>query len=171
MGLGSNVGDRLENLSSAVRLLGSINGVRVVRVSRVWRSAPAGYRAQRWFYNAAMRIRTSLSAPALVASLKSAERELGRRRRFRNGPREIDADLLLLGSRMLKKPSATVPHPRMHLRRFVLAPASEVAPALVHPVLRKSVRSLLRGLHGGGAATVLKAPDQARFRSLVAGRP
>ena len=170
VGLGSNVGDRLVNIASAVRLLGKITGIRPGRVSRVWRSAPAGYRAQRWFYNAAMRIQTNLSAKALVTGLTSAERTMGRQKRFRNGPREIDIDLLLLGAKKSRSASATVPHPRMHLRRFVLAPASEVAPAMVHPVLGKSIRALFRGLHNGGAANVLKPSDQARFRSLVAGR-
>ena len=170
VGLGSNVGDRLENLASAVRLMGSIAGVRAGRVSRVWQSAPAGYQAQRWFYNAAMRIRSSLSAPALVKSLKSAERKIGRKVRFRNGPREIDIDLLLLGARKSSRASATVPHPRMHLRSFVLAPANEVAPAMIHPVAGKSIRALLRGLSGSGSAVALKAADQARFRALVAGR-
>lgn len=170
LALGSNIGDRLENLSSAVRLVGSIPGVRVCRVSRVWRSAPAGYRAQRWFYNAAMSIRTDLSAPRLVSRLKSVERALGRRRRFRNGPREIDIDLVLLGGQKSSRPSAIIPHPRMHLRRFVLAPAAEVAPSMVHPVAGKSVRALLRGLNGSGSAVVLKPAEHARFRALMSGR-
>lgn len=170
LGLGSNVGDRLGNLAAAVRILGLVPGIRVVRVSRVWKSAPAGYRAQRWFYNAAMRIRTSLSAAALVKGLKSAERKLGRRVRFRNGPREIDIDLLLLGPRKSSRASAIVPHPRMHLRPFVLAPASEAAPTMVHPVSGKSIRALLRGLSGRGSVAALKAADQLRFRALVAGR-
>ena len=170
LGLGSNIGDRLGNISSAVLYLGSVPGIRPGRVSRIWRSAPAGYRAQRWFYNAAMRIRTNLSAVALVSSLKLAEQKLGRRKRFRNGPREIDIDLLLLGKRKSRSVSAAVPHPRMHLRRFVLAPAAEIAPAMVHPVAGQSIRVLLRRLGDGGSAAMLKGADQARFRSMIAGR-
>lgn len=169
VGLGSNVGDRLENLSMAARYLGNLTGIKISGVSRVWRSAPAGYRAQRWFYNAVMKIRTSHSIPALVRRLKAAERALGRKRRFQNGPREIDVDLLLLGSRVMHTAAATVPHPRMHLRRFVLAPAAEVAPGMVHPENGKSVRSLLRGLGRGGSAIALKREEQLRFRAGISG--
>ena len=170
LGLGSNIGDRLENLSLAIRFLRKTPGIRLGRVSRVWRSAPAGYRAQRWFYNAAMRIRTNLSGKSLVSSLKKAERALGRRKRVTNGPREIDIDLLLLGRRRIHSISLTVPHPRMHLRRFVLAPASEIATSMIHPVSGKSVGALLRGLGKTGSAIALNRQEHLRFRAMNAER-
>jgi len=166
IGLGSNLRDRLGMLAAAVRAVREFPRTRVVRVSGVYRTSPVGNRSQPWFYNAAMTVRTSSTAAGLLGRLKRVERALGRKRRARGGAREIDLDLLLLGSSVSRRGKVRVPHPRMAGRRFVLAPASEVAPGMVHPVAGLTVRGLLARLDSREKVVRLPAAAQDRFRSL-----
>ena len=98
------------------------------------------------FLNSVAKLRTALEAIALLDLLNEIERSLGRERSERNAPRRIDLDLLLFDDRVLRTPQLTLPHPRMHQRRFVLAPLAHIAPNVVHPVLHKSIRVLLTQL-------------------------
>jgi 2-amino-4-hydroxy-6-hydroxymethyldihydropteridine diphosphokinase len=125
VGLGSNLGDRLDLLRRAVDLLGRIPGVAVVRSSRVYETQPIGP-PQPPYLNAVVEVTTTLSARDLLDACLAVERRLGRVRSERWGPRTIDLDLLTLADERIHRPGLVVPHPRMHERAFVLAPLLEL---------------------------------------------
>jgi 2-amino-4-hydroxy-6-hydroxymethyldihydropteridine diphosphokinase len=126
VGLGSNVGDRLENLRHAVTLLAATDGIEVAVTSAVYETDPLGP-PQPDFLNAAAELRTTLSAQDLLARFKQIEAEIGRTGSERWGPREIDIDLLTYGDESIDTDDLRVPHPRMGERAFVLVPLSEIA--------------------------------------------
>ncbi len=142
LGLGSNIGDRSANIKRACRLIGEIEGVRLVRTSSLIETEPVGYEDQPDFINAVLEIGTTLAPCELLTAIKEIEQRMGRTRTIRFGPRIIDIDILLFGQRVIDEPGLTIPHPRMHERRFVLGPLAEIAPDEVHPVLKKSVTEL-----------------------------
>jgi 2-amino-4-hydroxy-6-hydroxymethyldihydropteridine diphosphokinase len=147
VGLGANLGDRRATIERAVELLDAVAGVEVLAVSSLRETDPVGLEDQPRFLNGAAAVETALSAQDLLRVLLAVERQLGRTRdgpRF--GPRAIDLDLLVYGSAELAEPGVTVPHPRLHERRFALEPLFELAPGLVVPG-RGPVKDLLRGLH------------------------
>jgi 2-amino-4-hydroxy-6-hydroxymethyldihydropteridine diphosphokinase len=147
VGLGANLGDRRATIERAVELLDAVAGVEVLAVSSLRETDPVGLEDQPRFLNGAAAVETALSAQDLLRVLLAFERQLGRTRdgpRF--GPRAIDLDLLVYGSAELAEPGVSVPHPRLHERRFALEPLSELAPCLVVPG-RGPVKDLLRGLH------------------------
>ncbi len=146
--LGSNVGDRAAALLRALDLLRDPPTIRVEAVSLFHKTASVGGPADAGDYlNAAARLTTTLDPWQLLARLMAVEFRLGRRRPDRlNAPRPIDLDLLLYGDLILNDPRLTLPHPRLHERRFVLEPLAEVSPALRHPVLAKAVAELLAKL-------------------------
>jgi 2-amino-4-hydroxy-6-hydroxymethyldihydropteridine diphosphokinase len=135
LGLGSNVGERIENLRSAVRLLTSADGVDPHQWSSVYETEPVGeVLDQRDFYNAVIGVETSLEPHALLDECKRIERELGRTAGGpRGGPRPIDVDLLLVGDLMVADERLVLPHPEVTRRRFVLAPLLELEPGLTLP--------------------------------------
>lgn len=146
VGLGSNLGDRERTLRAALDLLGRRPEVRVRRVSSFRETAPVGYVDQPDFLNAAAEVDTTLGARELLDVLLGVERSLGRSRdgpRF--GPRTIDLDLLLYGDAVVDEPGLTVPHPRLHERRFALEPLAELDPTLEVPG-RGPLATLLAGL-------------------------
>lgn len=144
IGLGSNCGERLENLKTALCLLEREREVRLLRVSSVYETRAVGGPPQGPFLNAVGRIRTSLAACALLGRLLAVEGRMGRKRKTRFGPREIDLDLLSYGDDVIRSESLTLPHPRLRERRFVLIPLREIAPNWVHPQTGESVSDLLR---------------------------
>ena len=147
VGLGCNLGDRRVNLDAAVSALNRRAGVRVVRVSSYVETQPVGGPpGQRPYLNAAAELDTTLSPDALLDAMQEIESDLGRVRAQRWGPRTIDLDLLLFGDRVIQSERLTVPHPRMHERRFVLAPLAEIAPQAVHPTSGKTIAELLAEL-------------------------
>lgn len=127
VGLGSNLGDRLENLRGAAALLGARQGIRVVRSSRVYETAPVGGPPQPDYLNAVLEVETTLSPYALLGACLDVEREMGRERLERWGPRVIDLDVLTYDDETVDEPDLQVPHPRMHERGFVLLPLLEIA--------------------------------------------
>ncbi len=146
VGLGSNLGDRERLLRRAVELMDAADGVEVVAVSSLRETDPVGFAEQPRFLNAAAALETTLAPRALLDLLLAVERELGRTRAGpRFGPRTIDLDLLLHGSAVVCEPGLTVPHPRLHERRFALEPLAELDPRLVVPG-RGPVADLLAGL-------------------------
>jgi len=122
--------------------------VHVGKRSSVYETEPQELRNQAWFLNLVAQSETTLFPVQLLHLVKRIERELGRKRTVAKGPRTIDIDILLFGRFVVQTAQLEVPHPRMHLRRFVLAPLAEIAPEVRHPVLRKTARELLAGLSG-----------------------
>lgn len=139
MGLGSNIGDRTGNVHRACRLIDEISGVRVVRLSSLIETRPVGYEQQPDFINAVIEIEATLSPRELLCEVKRIEREMGREETFRFGPRIIDIDILLFGSRVVDEPGLVIPHPRMHERRFVLEPLAEIAPEVIETLQDNTV--------------------------------
>lgn len=133
VGIGSNLGDRETNLRRAIELLSAEDGIEVVAVSEIRETEPVGPVEQGPFLNGAVQLETSLSARELLERLLSVENRLGRVRAERWGPRTIDLDLLIYGDEKIDEPGLTVPHPRLHERRFVLEPLADLDPGLEIP--------------------------------------
>lgn len=146
IGLGSNMGDRIGHVRRALFELDREPRIAVCRVSACFLTAPQGYERQAWFVNAVAEIETSLPPSHLLLRLQSIENRMGRKRRRHWGPRTIDLDLLFFGGQIIEEPHLTVPHPRAAERRFVMAPLAELAPAGVHPILKKTFAELLQRL-------------------------
>lgn len=132
LGLGSNLGDRLANLQEAIDRLGSVDGIHLVRASRVYETAPVGP-PQPDYLNAVVEAETTMGPGELLEACLGVEAAMGRVRGARWGPRAIDIDVLTYGREEIDQPGLTVPHPRMHERAFVLAPLLELEPNPVLP--------------------------------------
>ncbi len=141
LGLGANLGDRERTIARAIESLSE--RCEILSRSSLYETQPEGHADQPPFLNCAIALRTALPARGLLALAKRIEQELGRVPSFPCGPRAIDIDILLYGDLVLDEEDLKVPHPRMHLRRFALAPLCEIAPDAAHPVLRADVRTLL----------------------------
>ncbi len=142
IGLGSNIGNREENLTKALEMLRSTAGIRVTAVSVYINTAPVGYTEQPDFLNTVAEVKTSLTAYELLAVCGDIEKKLKRERLIHWGPRTIDLDILLFGNLVLNDELLTLPHPRMLEREFVLKPLNEIAPEALHPLCNKSIREL-----------------------------
>lgn len=146
IGFGSNIGNRLAHIQNAIHALSKTEGITLQKISSVYKTDPVGYEAQAEFLNGVAAIQTSLSPLSLLHTLKDIETEVGRQHRIRWGPREIDLDILIYGDLCLQTEKLVIPHPEMHLRRFVLVPFAEITPDLVHPVFEESIQTLLNRL-------------------------
>ena len=145
--LGSNLGDRLENLRVGIDELAVADGMVIDTLSRLYETAPVGGPDEQGPYlNAALTATTTLGAAELLALLHRIEASRERKRTVHWGPRTLDLDLLVYGDLVSDDPALEVPHPRQHQRRFVLVPVCDVAPDLVHPVLGRTMRDLLADL-------------------------
>jgi len=144
--LGSNLGDRAANLSTAVERV-SAAGVKILRRSSVYETEPRDFHDQPWFLNQVIEVETDLSPPHLLALFQKIELEMGRERSVSKGPRVIDLDILLYGDLVVSTPDLEIPHPRLAERRFVLEPLAELVPELApdlrHPVTGRTVREML----------------------------
>lgn len=138
LGLGSNLGNREENMKKAVASLDTTAGIEVERLSSWYETAPVGKTNQGWFLNSVARIKTTMPARELLRAVLAVEQHLGRVRRERWGPRTIDIDILLYDDINVKEPDLEIPHPRMLERAFVLIPLAEIAPDLILPDGRRA---------------------------------
>ncbi len=154
---GSNLGNRQAHLERAVRSLKAA-GIQPRRISSIFETEPVGFREQPWFLNVVLEVETLLTPDRLLASCQSIEAAQGRVRSFRNAPRTLDLDILLYEETVLNDPRLVIPHPRLTERRFVLEPLAEIAPDALHPVLKKTIRSLLEA-----------CPDSASVRPFSPG--
>ncbi len=144
LGLGSNLGDREQNLSEALERIASEAG-RIVRISSIYETLPWGFESGDRFLNMAVRLDTGLTPQALLELLLLTETLLKRKREGTGySSRTIDLDILMFGNMIINEKNLVVPHPRMALRKFVLVPLCEIAPAAIHPVMRKRISTLLR---------------------------
>lgn len=147
--LGSNLGSRSRALESArAAIIVRIGPIR--RCSAIYETSPVGPPGQREYLNQIVLVETPMSPEALLDATQDIERDLGRERAERWGPRVIDLDLLLCGDRVCCEETLTIPHPRMHERGFVLIPLAEVLPGWVHPKLGQSVEQMCRDVDASG---------------------
>jgi len=143
--LGSNLGNRLSSLRKAILLLKK-EGFNITKTSDVFETPPFGVSNQPRFLNACLLIDTETNPADLLEKLKKIENEVGRVRRFRWGPREIDLDVIFYDEKVIDGPSLKVPHPHMHERPFVLIPLKQISPQWVHPILKKTVEQMAEDL-------------------------
>lgn len=156
--LGSNLGNRMENLEHAAVLIREMAG-EIVEASSVWETAPWGFRSTDPFYNAVLKIRTVLEPQPLLETLLCIEKKLGRRRTVSSNDesgdalkkneyypnyvsRTMDIDILFFGNRIIQSEQLQIPHPRLHLRRFTMEPLIELIPGFIHPLLGKTILQL-----------------------------
>jgi 2-amino-4-hydroxy-6-hydroxymethyldihydropteridine diphosphokinase len=147
LSLGSNVGDRQANLEQAISQLSDLGTVR--QRSAFYETEPMEVTDQPWFLNCAVELETELMPKQFISAVLDVERSMGRRRIKKKGPRSIDIDVILFGKSIIEMKGLTVPHPAMHLRRFVLEPMVEIAPEVRHPVFKRSMRELRDALPAG----------------------
>lgn len=143
--LGSNKGNRISYLSQAVQKISALSKT-PIETSSLYESEPWGFETETWFLNMAVLITSDMTPQELIKEVLNIERELGRiRQSGSNGyeSREIDIDIIFYGSRLIDTSELSVPHPRMHLRRFVLTPVCEICHDFIHPLLSKRVEDLL----------------------------
>lgn len=143
---GSNVGDRYKALTKAREALNASAGVVTIH-SSVYETEPWGFNTDSYFLNQVLTLQTSLTPAKLMKTILDIEKEMGRRRNhLRYEPRIIDIDILLYGKEQIKENHLQIPHPRMHQRKFVLVPLAEIAPNLIHPVLKLRISELLNNV-------------------------
>jgi dihydroneopterin aldolase/2-amino-4-hydroxy-6-hydroxymethyldihydropteridine diphosphokinase len=143
VGIGSNSGNRNSNLCRALNCMKK-EGFCLRRVSSLFKTQPVDFVDQRDFYNMVAEIESELSPDELLDLIKKIEVQVGRNPSFPKGPREIDIDILLAGDLVISHPKLQIPHPRLEWRNFVLVPLNEIAPLAIHPVLKKTIATLMR---------------------------
>src|SRR5712692_3935402 len=164
IGIGTNLGDRLANYREAIERVGQLEQTRVLRQSSIYETEPVGD-LKGTFLNGAIEVETELNADDLMRRLLAIERIMGRKRvrgkkpraRGKYRPRVIDLDLLFFNKEVIDTRRLKVPHPSLHERKFVLAPLSELAPALIHPRLNASISEMLASLKSPHRVTLMRA--------------
>ncbi|MBC7958302.1 MAG: 2-amino-4-hydroxy-6-hydroxymethyldihydropteridine diphosphokinase [Vallitaleaceae bacterium] len=144
--LGSNLGDKLQNLEQAIAIINKAPHNKVINVSKWYETEPVGYLEQDLFLNGALELKTLLTPKELIQFLLDIEKQLGRERTIANGPRTIDLDVLLYDECITSFEEIIVPHPRMHERAFVLLPLNDIAPYKMHPILNQRICQILKDL-------------------------
>jgi 2-amino-4-hydroxy-6-hydroxymethyldihydropteridine diphosphokinase len=146
IGVGSNLGDKLQQCEQSLREILRVDQHRLLARSSFYKTQPLGFLEQDWFVNGAIKIETCLEPLELLRSLKEIELKLGRKESLRWGPRAIDLDILFFDDETIRTGELILPHPRLEERQFVLVPLVEIDCYLIHPVLQKTVLQLLQSL-------------------------
>ncbi|MFP4915055.1 2-amino-4-hydroxy-6-hydroxymethyldihydropteridine diphosphokinase [Staphylococcus coagulans] len=144
LGLGSNIGDRENQLKEAIRLLRENEAIEIIEISPIYETKPVGYTEQPDFLNLCLHIKTELSAQALLKVALNTEAELHRVRKIRWGPRTIDIDILLYGDEVIEETDLIVPHPRMTERAFVMIPLNDIAANVIEPRSRQMIQNIVQ---------------------------
>jgi len=147
LSLGSNVGDRMANISSALERLKEVGDT--VAISSIYETEPVEFTAQAWFLNCVVKLATEKMPKQLLHAILKIEQSMGRQRQQKKGPRIIDIDILLFGSSVIEAAGLRIPHPSMHERRFVLEPLAEIDAGVRHPIFKRTIRELLSDLPHG----------------------
>ncbi|MCK9615348.1 MAG: 2-amino-4-hydroxy-6-hydroxymethyldihydropteridine diphosphokinase [Candidatus Omnitrophica bacterium] len=134
IGIGSNLGDRLANINSAIEELKNNPAIRIEKISSIIETAPVGGPSQGNYLNGVIKIKTEISAKKLLCTLQNIEKKLGRMRAIKDGPRTIDLDILLYGDKIIDEPGLQVPHPKMFEREFVMNPLLEIEPDILKQI-------------------------------------
>ncbi|UOF91845.1 2-amino-4-hydroxy-6-hydroxymethyldihydropteridine diphosphokinase [Fodinisporobacter ferrooxydans] len=150
LGLGSNMGDRLLHLKTAVKLLDAVSGIQCISRSRIYETDPVGYLEQDQFLNAVVCVRTTRKPFELLELILQIEKQMGRERLIHWGPRTIDIDILTYGNMTLLSEQLVLPHPRLHERAFVLLPFMDLDKQWVHPNMNQSIQELWNQLKQKG---------------------
>jgi 2-amino-4-hydroxy-6-hydroxymethyldihydropteridine diphosphokinase len=166
LSLGSNLGDRAKNLQDAIAALRKA-GISVQRISSMYETEPVDYLGQPRFLNCALEAETELGALELLHALRGIETQMGSKKLIAKGPRLIDIDILLYGNEIIDTPELQVPHPRMHLRRFVLEPLVEIAPEAQDPVSHLSIADLLARTPDKSAVRIAAGLQPGQHRGAV----
>lgn len=169
IGFGSNLGNRLDYCARAVTLLSLLPSTHVSAISSLYETEPVadiGDPGPRWFLNGVVRLETDLPAERLLIMCQELERALDRDHERRHGPRTLDLDILFYGTHLVRSPTLTLPHPRLHLRRFVLVPLGELTPDWRHPVLERTVAELLRDLTDPARVTRIEVSASPRHSAF-----
>ena len=174
IGFGSNVGDRIDFCDRAVTLLSLLPHSQVVGLSLLYETEPVHDHAQPgdgWFLNGVIQLKTDVAPHSLLMVLREIERSLGRDEEHRLGPRTIDLDILFYGQRVIDEPDLAVPHPRLHQRRFVLLPLSELDPFWMHPSRHRTITQLLAETQDQSEVRLLFPQPSTRYGSRPACSP
>lgn len=168
IGFGSNEGNRLDYCDRAITLLGLLPHSRLAATSALYETEPVIDGAEPgpgWFLNGVVLLETDITPQSLLKVCHEIERALGRNEDRRKGPRTLDLDLLLYDEQVIREPELTVPHPRLHQRRFVLTPLADVVPGWRHPVLHRTVAELLQELDDRSVVRALDPQPHGRYGS------
>jgi 2-amino-4-hydroxy-6-hydroxymethyldihydropteridine diphosphokinase len=171
IGFGSNVGDRVDLCDRAVTLLSLLPHSQLLGVSLLYETEPVKVGTDPgdgWFLNGVVQLGTDVTPRSLLMVLREIERSLGRDEEHRSGPRTMDLDLLFYGSQVIDEPGLVVPHPRLHQRRFVLLPLSELDPSWIHPSLDRSIAQLLADVKDRSEVRLLFPQPSTRYGSRPA---
>lgn len=174
IGFGSNVGDRVDFCDRAITLLSLLPHSQVTGVSLLYETEPVddgSHPGEGWFLNGVVQLETDVTPRSLLTVLREIERSLGRDQEHRSGPRTIDLDILFYGDRVISDLDLVVPHPRLHQRRFVLMPMSELDPLFVHPTLQRTINQLLAENTNPSEVRLLFPQPSTRYGSRPACSP
>lgn len=162
LSIGSNIGDKKQNLETTIFALKKNERITVEKVSPFYRTQPQNYTDQDWFVNGALKIKTPMSAEDLLRLLKTLEKKIDKEGKpFRFGPRAIDLDIILFDDLIIQTMDLEIPHPRMHERCFVLVPLCDIASETVHPMFKKTSAELLDKIEKQETQAVFPLDEEA----------
>ena len=156
IGIGSNLGNALKNCQHAINRISRSKEIEIIKVSSFYKTEPIGIENQNLFINAVVEIKTTLSDRNLFQNLQNIEKDMGRKREVKGGPRIIDLDLLFYGQEVIQDADLIVPHPEIQKRRFVLEPLCETASYFIHPAFGVSIRGLKDRLNDNKMVEMIK---------------